>query len=304
MVNAGSIPSGSSYKAGYSFYGGPAADSLLHAADQRFAKVISYTVSWFDFISRWLVQLLNFLDRILGNYGLAIIAVTILIKSLTHPLNRKSFISMQKMQKLAPQLKELQKKYGGDKMRVQQEMARLYKENGVNMAGGCLPMFLQLPIFFALYGAFSQGFSIRHASFIPGWINDLSQPDSVHDLGWTVPVLNFQHISLLPVIYLALQIVQMGMQPKSTDPQQAQQQKMMKFMPVAFFFFFYAMPAGLVLYFTVSSLYGVAESWWLRKVLMPRLGLADDSAGKAEAAAGVKSGAGIIAAVDKRKKRR
>jgi YidC/Oxa1 family membrane protein insertase len=301
----GVIGAGQAYGASYLFYAGPAVDSLMETADPRFRGVVSYTISYLDFISRWLVELLTLLDRAIGNYGLAIIVVTLFIKLLLHPLNRKMFVSMNKMSSLAPQMKEIQKKFGGDRVRMQQEMSKFYKEHGVSMAGGCLPVFLQLPIFLALYGAFAQGFSMRHAAFIPGWITDLSKPDSVYDLGWTIPILNSPYISLLPIIYLALQFLQTSLQPKSADPQQAQQQQIMKFMPLVFVFIFYSMPAGLVLYFTVSALSGVAESWWMRKILLPRLGLGGSKAAVATIAATAKAGEGAGPRdMGKRKKKR
>ncbi|MDR0363164.1 MAG: membrane protein insertase YidC [Planctomycetota bacterium] len=303
-VETGMISAGGIYQAGYIFYAGPAATQLLEGVDDRFSDVISYTISYFDFISRWLVRLLNFLDRFLGNYGLAIIVVTLIVRGIMHPLNRKSFVSMNKMQKLAPQMKELQKKYANDKVKMQQEVSKLYKTNNVSMAGGCLPMFIQLPIFFALYGAFSQGFSIRHAMFIPGWIVDLSKPDSVYDIGWTIPLLNSSHISLLPILYLGLQYFQMSLQPKPSDPQQAQQQKIMKIMPLMFVFIFYAMPAGLVLYFAVSALFGVIENWWMRKFLFPRLGLGDDPAAAAAGARSAGAGVGAAEIVSQAKKKK
>ncbi len=303
-VIPGTVPSGGTYHGSYLLYAGPAVDTWMERADSRLHGVVSYTISYLDFISRWLVQLLTFFDGIFGNYGLAIIAVTIIIKLLLHPLNRKSFVSMNKMTKLAPLMKEIQKKYAGDKVKMQQEMSKFYKDHGVSMAGGCLPVFLQLPIFFALYGAFSQGFSMRHAAFIPGWIQDLSKPDSVYDLGWQIPLLSSSHISLLPILYLGLQYLQMSLQPKPSDPQQAQQQKIMKFMPLMFVFIFYAMPAGLVLYFTVSALAGVVESWWMRKRLLPRLGLGDTPAAVETAAAQAKAGTGAAAVPSDAKKRK
>lgn len=303
LVDPGMVQAGATYRASYAFYGGPAVDSLMEQADPRFSGVISYTISYFDFISRWLVELLTFLDHFLGNYGLAIIVVTLLVRLCLHPLNRKSFVSMNKMQKLAPQMKALQSKYANDKVKMQQELSKLYKGNNVSMAGGCLPVFLQLPIFFALYGAFSQGFPIRHASFIHSWIPDLSKPDSVYDFGWVVPILNSSCISILPILYLALQYFQMSLQPKPSDPQQASQQRVMKIMPLMFVFIFYSMPAGLVLYFAVSALFGVLENWWMRKVLFPRLGLGDgtDAATAPQAA---QAGAGAVEVKSHAKKRR
>lgn len=302
-VEPGMVAPGGTYKGVYRLYAGPAVDDWMEKADPRMSGVVSYTWRHFDFISRWLVRFLTFLDGILGNYGLAIIVMTIIVKMLLHPLNRKSFVSMNKMSKLAPKMKELQKKYAGDKVKLQQEMNRLYKDNGVSMAGGCLPVFLQLPIFFALYGAFSQGFSMRHAAFLPPWIKDLSKPDSVHDLGFTIPLLGSNHISLLPILYFVLQYIQMSLQPKPSDPQQAQQQKIMKFMPLMFVFLFYSMPAGLVLYFTVSALCGIVENYYMRKSVLPKLGLADAGGGEV-VAAGAAAGAGAASTPSKKKKRR
>ena len=131
-VEPGTVAQGGSYKASYLLYAGPAVDSYLAGADPRLEGVVSYTWRYFDFISRWLVQLLTFLDGILGNYGLAIIAVTIIIKALLHPLNRKSFVSMNKMSKLAPMMKEIQKKYANDRQKMQVEMNKFYKQNGVD----------------------------------------------------------------------------------------------------------------------------------------------------------------------------
>lgn len=303
-VEAGAIQAGGTYKGEYRLYAGPAVDGWMAAADPRMEGIVSYTWHYFDFISRWLVRFLTFLDQILGNYGLAIIAMTIIVKLILHPLNRKSFVSMNKMSQLAPKMKELQKKYANDKAKLQQEINALYKANGVSMAGGCLPVFLQLPIFFALYGAFSQGFSMRHAAFLSPWIKDLSKPDSIHDLGFTIPLLNSSHLSLLPILYFVLQYIQMSLQPKPTDPQQAQQQKIMKFMPLMFVFLFYSMPAGLVLYFTVSALCGIIENYWMRKMVLPKLGIGGNTATGDAAPVGAAAGAGAATVPTKKKKRK
>ena len=298
------VAAGGTYQAGYRFFGGPAVDHFLASSDARFEGVVHYSWSYLNVLSRLMVRLLTFLDGILGNYGLAIIAMTIIIKIILHPLNRKSFVSMNKMTKLAPMMKEIQKKYANDRQKMQLEMNKFYKDHGVSMAGGCLPMFVQLPIFFALYGAFSQGFSMRHAAFLAPWIKDLSKPDSLYDLGFTIPLLNSSHLSLLPILYFVLQYIQMSLQPKSADPQQVQQQKIMKFMPLMFVFIFYAMPAGLVLYFTVSALCGVAENTWMRKVVLPKLGLGDSPEAAAVAAAGVQAGTGASAIPSDAKKKK
>lgn len=293
-VEPAPLPPGGSYAAGYVLYAGPGVDRFMTDADARFEGVVYYSWGYLNVLSLWMVRLLNFLDGFLGNYGLAIIAMTVIIKLLLHSLNRRSFISMNKMSKLQPMMKDIQKKYANDRQKMQVEMNKFYKQNGVSMMGGCLPMFLQLPIFFALYGAFSQGFAMRHAPFLAPWIKDLSKPDSIYDFGYNIPILNSSHLSLLPILYFVLQYIQMSLQPKPSDPQQAQQQKIMKFMPLMFVFIFYAMPAGLVLYFTVSALCGVAENTYMKKIVLPKLGLGD-APSPAAAAAGVQAGTGAAA---------
>ncbi|MCX7934574.1 MAG: membrane protein insertase YidC, partial [Planctomycetota bacterium] len=249
----------------YIFYAGPAADETL-AFDPRLATAVSYTYRSFDWISRLMMKILNFFALITRNYGLAIILLTLLVKTAMHPLARKAMISAQRMQAIAPKVKDLQKKFANDQQRLHQEVMRLYREEGVSPLGGCLPVLIQFPIFVALYGAFAKGFSGRHAFFLPGWMEDLSQPDRLLSWQWNLPLIGHD-LNLLPLIYLAIQIVQMRMQPTSDDPQVAQQQKIMQIMPVIFVFIFYSMPAGLVLYFTVSGLYALIEQWYLKRIL-------------------------------------
>ncbi len=250
------------------FYGGPMADDILGRADPRLPVLVTYTLSWFDPISRLLLHLLDWMAGIFGNCGVAIVLLTILVKAVVHPLTRKATTSMHKMQKVGPQMKELQAKFKNNPQKLQQEMMRLYREEGASPLGGCLPMFIQLPIFFALYGAFSAGFAGRQARFIPGWIDDLSQPDTIWNWGYHLPLVG-DGLNILPIIYMILSLVQMSMQPASEDPQVAQQQKMMRFMPVVFFFLFYSMPSGLVLYFTVNSIVTVLEHWHIKRHLGP-----------------------------------
>ncbi len=267
---------------GYRFYGGPADEKEL-AFDPRLDNLISYTWGIFNPISQYLVKLLNLIGSAVGNYGIAMILLTLLIKTLLHPLTRKGLRSSHKMQKVAPLIKEVQRKYKDQREKAQQEIMRIYREQGVSPMGGCLPMLIQLPIFFSLYGAFSRGFAVRQASFVPGWIDDLAVPDSIFHWQTPLPVVEWTDLSLLPIAYLIMQIIQMSMQPKSDDPQVQQQQKMMKIMPIVFVFIFYTMPSGLVLYFTVSSLYTLIEHWLIKRKLEDEA----DRPGGAPAAAGV-----------------
>ncbi len=282
------------------FYGGPA-DSEFLDFDPRLSSLVEYVpmTSWFDSISRLMIRILSWIYAVIPNYGLAIIILTIMVKSLMHPLTRKALTSGQRMQKMQPKMKELQQKYKEDKVRLQQEMMRLYREEGFSPMGGCLPMLIQMPIFFALYGAFARGFAGRQASFIPGWIDDLSQPDSLFSWSYDLPMLGSE-FNLLPLIYLVMQILQMNMQPPPADPQAAQMQKTMKFMPIIFAFIFYNMPSGLVLYFTINSMYTVTEHWFIKRKLNAEEAAA--AAAPAQAGAGIKGASAGQGIAGKKKK--
>ncbi len=291
------VQAGATVRHEYLFYAGPADGDILHAFDEHLNHVVSYTVSWFDPLSRLLIWLLKKISSVVVNYGLAMILLTILVKSCLHPLTRKALASGHKMQQVAPKMKEMQKKYANDRAKLNQEMMRLYAEEGVNPMGGCLPMLLQMPIFFALYGAFAKGFAGRQAVFIPGLIDDLSLPDNLFALGFTVPFVNVTFFNILPIFYLFLQMMHMRMQPKSTDPQVAQQQKMMRIMPFFLMFIFYNMPSGLVLYFTVSTFYTIVEHWLIKRKLGPPPGTGEaataGSSAPADTVAATPAGAGI-----------
>lgn len=250
----------------FSFYGGPTSDHAV-AFDPTLAPLLQFHWAFLQPISNFMLLILDLVYGVVQNYGLAIIFLTILVKICLHPLTRKGLSSAHKMQKMQPLLLELKKKYGNDRVKLQQEQMVLYKEHGVNPIGGCLPMLLQMPIFFALYGVFSRSFPIRQASFIPGWIDDLSQPDQLFGLPFTVPYFEWSSFNLLPLVYLVLQFLHMSMQPKSQDPQVQQQQKMMRIMPIFFVFIFYSMPSGLVLYFVIQTLFTLLEHWMIKQKL-------------------------------------
>jgi len=167
-------------------------------------------------------------------------------------------------------MKELREKHKDDKPRLNQEMMKLYKQQGVNPMGGCLPMLVQLPVLIGLYGALYASVDLRQASFnlIPwtGWINDLSAPDALFILPSRIPVLGWS-INLLPLLMIVAMLWQQKLTPQSQDPQAQQTQQIMKFMPLVFGFIFYSMPSGLVLYFLTSTAIGVAESKLIRRHL-------------------------------------
>lgn len=239
-----------------------------------------------DWIARQMMTAFHGLSRVFGNYGIAVILLTMLVKLCLHPLQRKMMVSMSKLQKLQPELKKLQEKYKNQtntqaKQRMFQEQQDIMRKGGASYSSGCLPMFVQLPILTAIYGIFNRAFDIRGAEFL--WIKDLSQADRLLTLGFWPKELN-----LLPVVYAALQLGQMKLtpQPKATDPQQEMQQKMMQYMPIVFSIMLYSMPSGLMLYFAASAVFGMLESWYIRKFLIkdtpPPAVLATTQAAKAK----------------------
>jgi YidC/Oxa1 family membrane protein insertase len=213
----------------------------------------------------WLANILKFFlelfYRAVPNYGVAILLLTLLIKLLFWPLTNKSYESTAKMQALQPKIKELQAKYKANPQKMNQEMAALYKKEGVSPLGGCLPLLLQMPIFFALYNLLSTHFELRGASFITGWIGDLSAPDSLfHFTPFTVPLINLQISSLrvLPFLMLGTTFLQSKVSQSAT-PTDRNMALMTYAMPIVFFFILYNMPSGLVLYWTAQNILGIVQ---------------------------------------------
>ncbi|MBI4209646.1 MAG: membrane protein insertase YidC [Deltaproteobacteria bacterium] len=208
---------------------------------------------WFGFLAKPLALFMIWShDHLIGNYGVIIILLTILIKILFAPLTHKSTQSMKKLQMLKPEMDRIKEKYGKDRMRLNQEMMDLYKRHRVNPFGGCLPILLQIPVFFALYRVLLESIELRHAPFV-AWINDLSSPENLWSLslfGWTIP------IRLLPLIMGGTMWLQQRLSPTSLDPRQAQ---MMLFMPIIFTFLFWGFPSGLVIYWLVNNVLSITQ---------------------------------------------
>jgi YidC/Oxa1 family membrane protein insertase len=262
----------------YLVYAGPkTAGALLpYGAD----KLASYRKSqWIPFapeIARFLitptlgftydvtVRVARFFGGTKGNYGIAIILLTILVRALMFPLGRKQALSAQKMQNLQPHLKELQEKFKDDKERLTKETFALYKAHGVNPIGGCLPALIQLPIFVGLWQALNTSFPLRHASFL--WIHDLAAPDMLFHFPVAIPFLG-DWFNLLPFVVVALMLVQTKLfAPPATTPEAEMQQKMMKYMMIFMGVMFYKVPSGLGIYFITSSLWAIGERLLLPKV--------------------------------------
>ncbi|MGB9712954.1 MAG: membrane protein insertase YidC [Dissulfurimicrobium sp.] len=238
-------------------YYGPKEIETLKALDHHLADSIDF--GWFTPIAKPLLYLLNFLYSYFHNYGIAIIIITLLIKIAFWPLAHKSAKSMKTMQKLQPKLAKLKEKYANDKEALNRELMQLYKTYKVNPMSGCLPMLLQIPVFFALYKVLLQAIELRHAPFAL-WIKDLSAPDRLMIPGVVIPILG--GIPVLTLFMGASMYLQQKMTPSSLDPTQA---KMMQILPVVFTFMFINFPSGLVLYWLVNNLFSIVQQYYINK---------------------------------------
>lgn len=203
-----------------------------------------------------IVSFLNALYKIIPNYGVGIIIFALLFKLIFFPLNQKQAESMKKMSALQPLLKEINEKYKENPQEKQRRTLALYSEHKVNPMGGCLPMLIQIPIFIALYSAFSDSYELWKSPFIPGWIPDLSEPDVVFLIPESWPVLSGFALHALPLLMTITQFFQTKMTMVSGDDNQ---KRIMQFMPLIMLFFFWSMPAGVVLYWTIQNILSVGQ---------------------------------------------
>ena len=234
----------------YRIFYGPKKIDELKKIGTNLEKAVNF--GWFDVLARPTLWLLNFFYGYVKNYGVAIILVTVLFKLFFWPIASKGMKSMKNMQKLQPKMAKLKEKYKDDPTRMNQEMMNLYKTYKVNPLGGCLPMFLQIPVFFALYKVLLQSIELRHAPFML-WITDLSAPDRLW-LGFDLPYLG--GLPVLTLLMGASMFVQQKLTPTSADPAQA---KIMMFLPVVFTFMFLNFASGLVLYWFVNNLLSILQ---------------------------------------------
>jgi YidC/Oxa1 family membrane protein insertase len=225
-------------------YAGPKNQKKLGAIATHLERTLDY--GWVWFLSEPLFLFVDWVFGLVGNWGIAIILMTIVVKIGLFPLMARSYKSMAKMRKVAPQLKRLQERYADDKQKLSQEMMGLYKKEGANPLGGCLPMLLQMPVFFALYWVLYESVELRHAPFI-GWIVDLSAKDPLF---------------VLPILMGASQYGMQMMNPPMPDPMQ---QQMMKIMPLFFCVIMAFFPAGLVLYWVVNNLFSFAQQFYAHR---------------------------------------
>ena len=247
------IPAGGSKRYEYLVYYGPKKLSQLNELGHELGRSVNF--GWFDFLARPTLYLLNIFYGLVGNYGLAIIMVTILIKIVFWPLTHKGLKSMKVLQKIQPKMAKLREKFKDDRQRQQQEMLKLYQTYKVNPLGGCLPMLLQIPVFFALYKVLLQSVELRHAPFML-WINDLSAPDRLY-IGFDIPWLG--GVPVLTLLMGASMFIQQKMTPV-TDPLQA---RIMLFLPVVFIFLFLNFASGLVLYWFINNVLTIAQQYMI-----------------------------------------
>ena len=213
----------------------------------------------FSIVSRTLLSSMNTLKSWLGNYAWAIVILTIVIKTALWPLQNKATQSMKRMQALQPLMNELRTKYKDDPTRMNTELMRLYKDYSINPLGGCIPMVVQIPIFFGFYNMLGKAVELRNSKFL--WVSDLSQPDTVaHILGYP--------LNVLPLCMAVTMLVQMAIQPKSGD---VAQQRMFMFMPLIFVFFCYNFASALALYWTVQNLFSITQLLVTRNQAAPTL---------------------------------
>lgn len=220
---------------------------------------------WFYFLTKPFFFIIDFLNKFLGNFGLAILVMTVLIKLALFPMANKSYEAIAKMRTLQPKIDDLRKRFKDDKLSLNKEMMNLYKREKINPASGCLPVLIQIPVFFALYKVLFVTLDMRHAQFY-GWIKDLSAPDptSLFNLFGLLPfeVSESFHVGIWPILMGITMIVQQKLSPATSDPTQA---KILKFMPYVLTFVLATFPAGLVIYWTWSNILSIIQQLYINK---------------------------------------
>jgi len=246
IVPVGTIAPGAGGSLAMPLYIGPQETEKLAKIAPGLELVVDY--GWLYILAAPLFWVLNFIHGMVGNWGWAIILLTILIKLVFYPLNHKAGRSMAAMKVLGPKMEKLKQLYGDDRQKLNQAMMELYRTEKINPLGGCLPILVQIPVFIALYWVLLASIELRHAPWL-GWIQDLSAPDP-----WYI----------LPVIYAVSMFVQTKLNPQPADPVQA---KVMLAMPIVFSIFFFFFPSGLVLYWVVQNLLSIAQQWHINRTL-------------------------------------
>ena len=237
----------------------------------RFTDAIDW--GWFSFLTKPISYAINWFYSYVGNFGLAIIAFTILMRLILFPLAQASFKSMAKMKKLQPEMQRLKETYPNDRQKMQQELMALYKREGANPVAGCLPILVQIPIFFSLYKVLFVTIEMYHAPFY-GWIHDLSAPDPLGIMTlfgivkWDVPaILSIINIGILPIFMGFTMWLQQKLNPAPADPTQA---KIFALLPFVFTFVLAGFAAGLVLYWSVNNILSIAQQWVIQRKILAK----------------------------------
>jgi len=246
ILSLGNIEPGASTTITVPLYAGPQEQDKLSKLAPGLELSIDY--GWLTVIAKPLFWFLQWLYQWVGNWGVAIIVLTVIIKALFYPLSAASYRSMARMSILAPRMQRLKEQYGDDRQRLNQAMMEMYKTEKINPLGGCLPIVVQIPVFIALYWVLLASVELRHAPFI-WWIDDLSTADPYF---------------VLPLLMGATMIFQTYLNPVPPDPVQA---KVMKIMPIAFSIFFFFFPAGLVLYWLINNILSIAQQWYIKRAM-------------------------------------
>jgi YidC/Oxa1 family membrane protein insertase len=243
----------------FQIYCGPREYRRLRELGNYEAEIMDFGI--FGIVSKTLLNSMNTLNGWFGSYAWAIVVLTIFIKLLMWPLQNKATASMKKMQALQPKMVELREKYKDDPQAMNVEVMKMYKQYGVNPFGGCLPMLIQIPIFFGFYNMLGKAVELRNSKFF--WVQDLSQPDTIFE----IPGVGFP-VNVLPLLMAATMLWSMMLQPKSGDQMQ---QRIFMFMPLIFIAFCYNFASALALYWTVQNLFSVAQLYVTRNQTAPTL---------------------------------